>query len=310
MDRPAAVLYKSNMSRGTAIPSYNLFGEAGDLPDVAHCETIEARSRLHDWELAPHRHARLHQVLFLEDGGGRATLDGQDRALAPMTLVNVPLGHVHGFKFIPGTAGLVVTLAAETLDIVLQSAEGLHHVLGAPAVFPAESACVATLEEMARTFASRGFARAQILRSLAGLLLGQIAHRLVETERVTVATATRGLLARFETLLEQHYLDHWTVADYAGALAVSPTHLSRVTRAARGRPVTRVIRERLVLEARRHLAYTHLSVATIAYALGYRDPAYFSRVFSHATGLAPSEFRSSVSQGVAPGDEHNTPPPP
>ncbi len=33
--------------------TYNLFGEAGDLPDVVHCETIAARSVLHEWEFAP-----------------------------------------------------------------------------------------------------------------------------------------------------------------------------------------------------------------------------------------------------------------
>ena len=61
------------------ILNYNLFGESRDLPDVVHCETIEARSRLHNWEFAPHRHARLHQVLLLEQGSGRVPLHrGED----------------------------------------------------------------------------------------------------------------------------------------------------------------------------------------------------------------------------------------
>ena len=42
-----------------------------------HCETIASRSVLHDWTLAVHRHARLHQVLLIERGGGEATLDGR-----------------------------------------------------------------------------------------------------------------------------------------------------------------------------------------------------------------------------------------
>ena len=57
------------------IESYNLFGESDDLPDVVHCETIAARSVKHDWELTPHRHARLHQVLLVARGGGRGTLE-------------------------------------------------------------------------------------------------------------------------------------------------------------------------------------------------------------------------------------------
>ena len=84
MEGSGVVLYNSNMSSTrpqTLIQVYNLFGESGDLPDVVHCETIAARSVLHDWVLSIHRHARLHQVLVIERGGGEATLDGNVHAL-------------------------------------------------------------------------------------------------------------------------------------------------------------------------------------------------------------------------------------
>ena len=68
-------LHESNLRSGMPRPlrrdrirSYNLFGESAELPDVLHCETIAARSALHDWELEPHRHGRLHQVLLLRKG--------------------------------------------------------------------------------------------------------------------------------------------------------------------------------------------------------------------------------------------------
>ena len=47
-------------------------------------------------------------------------------------------------------------------------------------------------------------------------------------------------------------------------------------------------------EARRNLAYTHLGVATIAYTLGYADPAYFTRAFTRDVGLSPRAFRAQV----------------
>ena len=72
------------------------------------------------------------------------------------------------------------------------------------------------------------------------------------------------LLQRFEALLEAHFRDHWTVADYAQALAVTPTHLSRVVRSALGVTASRLIDARVVREARRHLAYTHLAAATFS----------------------------------------------
>jgi AraC family transcriptional activator of pobA len=52
-----------------------------------------------------------------------------------------------------------------------------------------------------------------------------------------------------------------------------------------------LIVERIIREARRNLVYTNLPVSTIAYALGFNDPAYFSRLFSGETGLSPRGFR-------------------
>ena len=101
-------------------------------------------------------------------------------------------------------------------------------------------------------------------------------------------------MQRLEALIEAHFLEHWQVADYARALAVSPTHLSRVARAATGVSAQRLIEARLMREARRNLAYTHLGVATIAYTLGYADPAYFTRAFTRDAGLSPRAFRAQV----------------
>jgi AraC family transcriptional activator of pobA len=87
------------------------------------------------------------------------------------------------------------------------------------------------------------------------------------------------------------------VADCARALAVTPKHLSRVLRQATGRPASRWIEARLMREARRQLAYTSLPVSTIAYTLGFADPAHFSRVFSRVEGLSPRAFRERLVRG-------------
>lgn len=274
-----------------AIQTYSLFGDDRDLPDVVHCETIEARSRLHDWEFTPHRHGALHQVLLLESGGGRATLDGETHRLRPPLVVNVPRGIVHGYEFERGTKGLVITMAAEMLDETLHPEEGLAQVLARAAVLKAGEDIPDTMREIAGTFATRTFARAHILRAHCALLLGQIAQRMAKQNETAVVAPASGLLARFETLVDARFKEQLSVRDYAAELAVSATHLSRVTRAATGRPASKLIEERLMREARRNLVYTNLPVSTIAYELGFDDPAYFSRAFTRCTGLNPRAFR-------------------
>ena len=110
------------------------------------------------------------------------------------------------------------------------------------------------------------------------------------------AAGKTDLLHRFDALVEARFRQHWPVARYAAALAITPAHLSRLCRAATGRPASAVIEDRIIREARRHLVYTNLPVQSIAYDLGYDDPAYFSRVFTRATGLSPRSFRQQ-SQG-------------
>ena len=276
------------------IRTYNLFGEASDLPDVVHCETIAARSVLHGWEFAPHRHARLHQFLLIERGSGQATLEGRIHALRPMRVVNVPVGDVHGFTFNPGTRGWVVTFAAEMLDEVLTPSEGLRRVLAHSTVARATPQMRVAMEQIFAEFAGRHFARAHVLRALSGALIGLVARELAEDARVPSGKAQSDLFQRFEALLEQHFLQHWTVSDYAAELSVTPTHLSRLTRSATGQSASHLILERVIREARRNLVYTNLPISTIAYALGFNDPAYFSRIFAAATDLSPSSFRRKV----------------
>ena len=300
MDGHRILLYNSNMTHfiGTrSIQTYNLFGEARDLPDVVHCETIAARSVLHEWEFAAHRHARLHQILLIERGGGRAILEGRTYPLRTMRVVNVPVGHVHGFSFKRGTQGFVLTVAAEMLDEVLSPAEGLRRVLAHATVVQGTVSMRSTMEQIFAEFAGRSFARAHLLRALAAALIGLVAREIADTAGTPEETASTDLLRRFEALLEQNLLAHWTVSDYAAALSITPTHLSRVVRAATGNAASRLILERIIREARRNLVYTNLPVATIAFALGFNDPAYFSRLFAGATGLSPRRFRDKVHAG-------------
>lgn len=300
MDEASIVLYNSNMKQTSAarsIQTYNLFGEARDLPDVVHCETIAARSVLHEWEFAPHRHARLHQILLIESGGGQATLEGRTHPLRPMRVVNVPAGDVHGFTFKPGTQGWVLTVAAEMLDEVLTPAEGLRRVLAQPAVVRGTPQMRGGMQQIFVEYAGRRFARAHLLRALSGALIGLVARQMTGNESTPDGIVNTDLFQRFEALLELHFLEHWTVSRYAGALSVTPTHLSRLARAATGHSASHLILERVIREARRNLVYTNLPISTIAYALGFNDPAYFSRLFSGATGQSPRSFRDKIHQG-------------
>lgn len=100
------------------IPIYALYGErqGWPTPGLVHCESIAARSRLHDWHIAPHQHSGLFQILYLERGTARVQLDGEESGLSGGALLVVPQNHVHGFRFDRDAEGVVLTIAYSLLN--------------------------------------------------------------------------------------------------------------------------------------------------------------------------------------------------
>ena len=295
MAETAKNLYISNMKiRLSNVQSYSLFGESTHLPDVLHCETIADRSVLHDWELAPHRHARLHQVLLVEKGGGSVTLDGKAHPLTQGSLVNVPPNHVHSFRFEKDTRGWVTTIADELMDELLVGVGTQRSEINQATVLQSDAFIAKTVQQIWLEFSSQEKARALMLRGLSGVLLAWVARQLAAASIGDAQANDSVLVQRFKALIEQNFASHWKVSQYAKALSISPTHLSRLTRAANGMSALRMIEARLMREARRNLAYTNLSISSIAYTLGFSDPAYFSRVFTRDAGISPKAFRSQI----------------
>jgi AraC-like DNA-binding protein len=101
---------------------------------------------------------------------------------------------------------------------------------------------------------------------------------------------------QFSQLVEVHFTRLHTVAEYAQVLNITPKALSkRISRISKTNP-NEIIKERIVLEAKRLLAHTDLSVKEIGYKLEYDDISYFIRMFSGHSGITPQQFRQQYQQ--------------
>ncbi|MEM8742603.1 MAG: helix-turn-helix domain-containing protein [Pseudomonadota bacterium] len=282
------------------IPVFELYGEAdapGSLPDTLHCESIAARSRLHDWTFTAHRHDALHQFFWITKGGGRASIDGVPHGFGQATLIFVPRLTVHGFSFTPGTAGWVVTVPA-SLALPLPEAPQILKVAGAsePTIVTGIFSTIAEEHDGSRP------ARRDMLAAQAAILSVWVL-RTATMRDVPRESSRRRLMRRFTALIEEHYRAQWQVDAYAEALAVTPTHLTRVCRDVTGKAASTLIQDRVMLEARRLLVYTRLRIGQIAHQLGYSDPAYFTRVFTARAKMTPTAFRATADRpadAVAP----------
>lgn len=102
------------------------------------------------------------------------------------------------------------------------------------------------------------------------------------------------LYNKFRRLVEQFYAQKHQVQDYANLLFVSPGHLNRISKAVSGDNASKIIQERIVLEAKRLLCYSDVTNREIAFQLHFKDPSYFTRLFKKITKMTPSTFRSQA----------------
>ena len=294
-----------------SIPNYRLYGEDGthEGVEVVHCESIPERSALHDWNIRPHRHDSLYQLLFMSRGRARITLEDGVRELKARCLVMIPPMVVHGFEFDRDVDGMVVTLAESAVERIFSMAPKLAPHLAEPHIIAEGDAAMGFDEaeslfgNIAREYFTGGAGRVCALHSWLGLAFVMLARALARESERRLSVADKGVdLAReFRALVDRHFKDHWTVAAYASELAITPTHLNRISRNVLGRSALEVIHDRLLLEAKRNLVYTSMTVKEVSNALCFSDPAYFTRFFAKKAGESPTAFRVARRDVVAEG---------
>ncbi|MDQ3705284.1 MAG: helix-turn-helix domain-containing protein [Chloroflexota bacterium] len=132
-----------------------------------------------------------------------------------------------------------------------------------------------------------------VLRHLLSVLIMEI-ERIYRRSAFTARgqAAEYQLYRRFTELLERDFAVHHDVQHYAGELIVDPVKLSAIVSRYSGRPTKQAIDERIVLEAKRLLTFTDLSIKELAERLGFSDQFHLSRTFKRITSIAPQLFRA------------------
>lgn len=291
------------MERVEFVPRFFLYGEAEQdvEPRFIHIETIpSSAARLHNWYIAPHRHSNLLQLLLATAADGESRSDAVVQRFTAPALVISPAAVVHGFRFAPQIEGWVLSVAQSYAAEILSEAGGheLMPYLTEPAMLELDAAAM-TAHHLAERFHAiedefhwSGLGRTAAISAHLRLLFVATARLRHDRSLDIVARGSdEALFAKFRVLIEAHYREQQALGAYAKALAASESRLATVCRRIAGRSPLETIHARVMVEAKRNLLYTSMTVSEVGYSLGFRDPAYFSRFFARRAGMPPNLFR-------------------
>jgi AraC family transcriptional activator of pobA len=311
MDGALEGLHNSNMPAGARsssrpppaahLPTYALYGEHGrtQATDWLHCETIRERSQRHDWEIRPHRHESLFQILHIRRGSAEALIDAASQALeGPCVMTVAPLVP-HGFRFATDIDGTVITVLERHLAQLLSGAGALASrvmqsrclafAVGDASALAVERSVAVLRAEFFGTAPWRDLALDAALLALAV----ELGRALPVATDAAPTTGERALVhvRRLRALVEARFREQPALAVLAGEIGITPTQLNRACHQVLGHSALGVLHARLMLEAQRDLAYTTLSIKQIALGLGFGDAAYFTRFFAREAGMTPTAWR-------------------
>lgn len=279
------------------IPSFDLYKSLESSFPI-HYERLERSYSAYDASHA-HRH-NYYELLFFELSGGSHEIDFCQHPLNQQSVHLVSPEQVHVLKRSPEVTGTVLSFTSElflssgmNVDF-LDSFPFFEPLNGRPVIMLEASVWAETqevIQQVATEFAAKREDRLEMLALLCSRLLLLLKRAY---GGVAPVGGIKPLSSRYKQLVKSHYLRHLSVADYADMLAVTAGHLNDSVKKDTGKTAKDLIQEQMVIEAKRLLYHSPLSVKEIASALGFDDPSYFNRFFRSHEGVAPAAFREAI----------------
>ncbi len=252
-----------------------------------------------------HRHD-FFEIIWLKNGAGVHQIDLQDHPYQGSVVFVLSPGQIHRIAPSKKSDGYVLKFRPAALGTADDFADlMLETFISDPAaqlspVIPIAKNLTPQLDELFSTLSDEfnGEQRDShhIVAASLRILITQLSRlRRQRHESTTLAADPQHALYRtFRLLLERHHRAEHAVQSYARLASASVKQLNRATRTFAGKSVGEMIADRLVLEARRELYHGDGSIKSLAYGLGFTDPAYFTRFFKKQTSESPQEFRSRM----------------
>lgn len=284
------------------LPVYSLdeFSSANRKSQQFQVEVFDAKR--HFSVKYPHRHD-FFEVLYLMRGSGFHVIDGNRYSINPPCVFFMSPGQAHKIEFSHDIEGYIFIFTA---DFYLANRNNQNSLVEFPFFYNikqdnpplqlSNSQDIAFLESLfqrsIRELESDSTGKLDLLRSLLDLILMTCSSRYITTENMAAKGKGHILVKQFYHLIEENNHKNLSLKEYAALLAVTPNHLTQTVKSLTGKTSSQVIKAKQILEIKRLLVHTSLSVAEIAHQLNFEDQSYFTKFFKRESGYSPLQYRN------------------
>ncbi len=250
----------------------------------------------------PHRHD-FFEVLFLRKGSGYHVIDGNKYVIKPPSVFFMSPGQAHKLELSNDIEGFIFIFTSDFYLLNRSNQNGLIEFpffynihQDNPPLFLGSEKDILFLESLFRQGIAEmnqpGAYTFEMLRSILDLILTLCAARYQVDDNLLIKGKGQMLVKKFFHLVEENNQKKLLLSDYAGMIGVTPNHLTQTVKLLTGKTSSQIIKSKQLLEIKRLLFHSNLSVSEIANKLNFEDQSYFSKFFKRETGLTPLQYRS------------------
>ncbi len=249
-----------------------------------------------------HRHSFYHLVFFTK-GAGFHTIDFTRFETKPYQIYFMIPGQVHSWSFEGEIDGYVVNFSPAFFQSFLLRPDYLdsfpffNNIVQDSVInleSPLNEKIKGLFEEIILHDSQKEVFQNDIIRALLLQIFILIDQNHFASKPQTIPQYNYALLKNFQKLIEKNYTNLKLPMEYADLLYITPNHLNALCKDHLGIQAGEVIRNRIILEAKRLLINQQTSISEIAYFLNFKDNSYFSKFFKKQVGITPEEFRKKT----------------
>ena len=257
--------------------------------------------KVHPNLTAPHRHSFYHIVLFTK-GKGYHTIDFEKFKVAAGQVYFMSPGQVHSWHFDGEVDGYVINFSAGIFHNFLANDRYLEQFtffrsIAHESVFALpeqiSSAIKKNIQGIIKELHTPAFSNVDMVRLYLLELFITVQRNISNNNSTPVPHQNQLILYNFRKLVNSYFAEKHLPKEYAALLYITPNHLNALCKDLLGKPAGEVIRDRVLLEAKRLLVNDSLSIAQIALELNFADNSHFTKFFKKHTGLTPELFRQA-----------------
>jgi AraC family transcriptional activator of pobA len=286
------------------IPVYDICSINGDVhgnKDII-AEPFAAYLEVHPNLRTAHRHSFYHIVLFTK-GKGTHTIDFEQFDVVPGQIYFMSPGQVHSWSFKGEVDGYIINFSEELFHNFLSNDHYVEQFtffrsVAAESIFRLDKKAFAEAVRIISNIVvevhdSGPMAMDLVRANLVELFI--IVHRNVAAAVThAVPPLNQLILYNFRKRVDEYYAEKRLPKEYAALLYITPNHLNALCRDVLGKSAGEVIRERILLEAKRLLVNAEISMSEIAMKLSFTDSSHFTKFFKKYTSQTPEEFRKAA----------------